>query len=178
MPVSLQFETSDFDKKSHKMDQAKLEANLKTKLGIDYTTLPEYEKKRIAHIVTEMRLSMKETCRKVTLADIAIAWVFVRYKHDPADQASIEERLLNPSAATAAAAEESATAEVKPKKKGFDRFESPPRQSSPPRSTSGGGASASDVAEMKKDIKEIKEMLTGHFCKKIATKHNTTQHKT
>eukprot|EP00300_Choanocystis_sp_HF-7_P018890 c20174_g1_i2.p2 GENE.c20174_g1_i2~~c20174_g1_i2.p2 ORF type:complete len:212 (-),score=29.54 c20174_g1_i2:70-705(-) len=32
-----------------------------------------------------MRLTMKETCKKVDLEGTAATWAFVRYKHDPAD---------------------------------------------------------------------------------------------
>jgi hypothetical protein len=82
MPVSIQFESSDFIGKT--LNDAKLTQRLEEKFGNETKSITKPCRAMITQCVVEMRNGLKETCRRVDMEGTAISWAFIRYKHDPA----------------------------------------------------------------------------------------------
>jgi len=83
MPTSISFDSGDFDGK--KLNENKFIKRLEDKFDSEAKKITDNCRSTIRAAVVEMRVSMKETCRRVDMEGTAVSWAFVRYKHDPAD---------------------------------------------------------------------------------------------
>ena len=142
MPLSIKYDSSYFDSKG-KVKHDKFCGEMEKIVGVDYGNVSSSEKNRIKEILKEMRNSMKETCRKVKIDGVPISNIMIRYSHNPDDFPKIEEQLLKGDESEEEEEEEEAPVEEKKK---------PKKKSS---------AASGDIADLQKDIKEIKQMLEG-----------------